>query len=266
MGIWLISLFSKLSFAQAIEDPTLRVIIGFTAFIIWTISIINLLQRLGVNIPNLIGHQKNITWRLIAIITAIKIMFAWGANSLTLYYFSFAFPSYVEAYINTNRITSISSAILYCLLSIFLAPLVEEFFYRGMILQKWSIKWGMRLGIVSSSLLFAIFHFRFDVLTLFISGVLYAILFFKSCSLITPILCHAFYNAFVSVSRIISFIEKSQSSESIFVSAENYQKLVEPLLSLRFFVLAISIGFLSYFISKNFPREYSVIPSLPPVD
>ncbi|NEP28927.1 CPBP family intramembrane glutamic endopeptidase, partial [Moorena sp. SIO3I6] len=50
------------------------------------------------------------------------------------------------------------------------APLLEELICRGIILQKWAMKWGIKSGIVTSSLLFAIFHLRFDIVGLFIAG------------------------------------------------------------------------------------------------
>jgi membrane protease YdiL (CAAX protease family) len=124
------------------------------------------------------GYKNYINFKLIIIIFAIQFAFQRGFNTVTLYKLSFILPNYLESYINEKPVTNILEMILWSFSVMLLAPLIEEFFFRGIVLQKWAIKWGVKAGILTSSLLFAIFHFRFDIIPLFLTGIILSILYF----------------------------------------------------------------------------------------
>ena len=72
------------------------------------------------------------------------------------------------------------------------APILEEIIFRGFLLHRWSYKWGFRIAIGVSSLLFAILHG--DPIGAFVFGIGMCILYLKTQSLYVPILCHALHN------------------------------------------------------------------------
>lgn len=73
-----------------------------------------------------------------------------------------------------------------------MAPIFEEYLFRGVLLQRWSQKWNVRKAIIVSSLIFGILHT--DIIGAFLYGVVMSLLYLKTQSLLVPILCHMLNN------------------------------------------------------------------------
>ncbi|NND45136.1 MAG: CPBP family intramembrane metalloprotease, partial [Xanthomonadales bacterium] len=76
-----------------------------------------------------------------------------------------------------------------------LAPLLEEYAFRGLLLMRWADKWGLKAGVFGSSFVFAIVHP--DPIGAFAFGVGMSYLYLKYQSLLLPVACHAFHNLIV---------------------------------------------------------------------
>jgi len=72
-------------------------------------------------------------------------------------------------------------------------PVIEELFFRGFLLQRWSVKWGTGVAVAASTALFALLHV--DPLGSALFGFAMCIFYIESGSLLAPILCHALTNA-----------------------------------------------------------------------
>jgi uncharacterized protein len=208
----------------------------------------------------MIGYQNPINLRLVLLIAVLDSAFSRGFSYLNLYGLSFILPNHVEKYINEKYFTNIFEIIPFAISAVILAPLIEEFFVRGLVLHKWGLKWGIGSGILTSSLLFAMMHFRFDVISLFISGILFATLYFKTRNLISSILFHFFYNFLAVGLSIVSFIGKLDGERTMSTSLQSYQSAAKYFLWYPIFLVAISAPLLIYFIYKNFPRNESILP------
>jgi hypothetical protein len=73
------------------------------------------------------------------------------------------------------------------------APVVEEWFFRGLLMRRWSLKWGPRAGILGSSLVFGAVHV--DVVGGLAFGIVMCGLYVHSRSLWVPVIAHASNNA-----------------------------------------------------------------------
>ena len=73
-----------------------------------------------------------------------------------------------------------------------MAPIFEEYLFRGVLLQRWSRKWNARRAIIVSSFIFGLLHT--DILGAFLFGVVLSLLYLKTQSLLVPILCHMLNN------------------------------------------------------------------------
>lgn len=73
------------------------------------------------------------------------------------------------------------------------APVTEEWFFRGLLLRRLALKWGIVAGVVVSSLVFGLLHTDIIGATLF--GVLMCALYERTGSLWAPALAHAANNA-----------------------------------------------------------------------
>ncbi len=81
-------------------------------------------------------------------------------------------------------------------LGVAIAPICEEIFFRGAVLRSFAQKGFLAFGIIFSSLMFAVIHFDFPLFpAYFIFGVVLALTYWKTNSLIPAILAHAINNA-----------------------------------------------------------------------
>ena len=75
------------------------------------------------------------------------------------------------------------------------APVMEEVAFRGILLHRWSYKWGVRKAIILSSLVFGLMHA--DPIGAFAFGAGMCVLYLRTQSLWVPICCHALHNLVV---------------------------------------------------------------------
>ncbi len=256
----LFCLLNNLDFRILNENLTFINLAAIVISVYWLFILFYEIRLSGLDFNKNISYKSGINWKLILIIVVIDAAFSRGFNGLTLYNLSFIFPKYVEEYINKKAFTNIPELLCLGVSAIFLAPLLEEVFFRGIVLQKWGIKWGLKAGILSSSLFFALYHFRFDIISLFIAGILWSILYLKTRNLMNSILCHSLYNSYVVLFKSVNYFSKSAVKKSTFMSIRDYQDLMQPLLGQLVFLVAISAPLLIYFIYKNFPKNNAIIP------
>lgn len=82
------------------------------------------------------------------------------------------------------------------------APVAEEWFFRGLLLPRWSYKWGPVGGVIGSSLLFALGHA--EILGGFVFAVAMCAVYARYQTLWAPIIVHVTNNAFVAGLTILS--------------------------------------------------------------
>ena len=70
-----------------------------------------------------------------------------------------------------------------------LVPVVEELLFRGLLFHRWVRKWGVTRGLLVSSCAFCLMHK--DMLGAFVFGLVMALLYMRTRSLMIPIACHA---------------------------------------------------------------------------
>jgi membrane protease YdiL (CAAX protease family) len=86
--------------------------------------------------------------------------------------------------------------VLFIVLAVLVAPLLEETFFRGFIFQGLARSWGPLLGALTSALVFALWHQQLSVLIpIFGLGILLAAAFYWTRSIYTNIAFHAVFNA-----------------------------------------------------------------------
>ena len=85
------------------------------------------------------------------------------------------------------------------ILSVLIGPFVEEFLFRGVLLNKWAEGFGIKKAVILSSLLFMALHLNSFFVPQFILGILLAIIYVKTKTLIYPLLLHSINNFIVLV-------------------------------------------------------------------
>lgn len=245
------------SFKLNDNDLLLIYIIQFVSLCLWLLKDF---QRLKVKLKYVVGDfPKNQNWLQLAGLVLLTIIFSISAYLVLFYLLSLAMPSFVEQLLrdvanspSANRSKSFESNLLVTLAFCVVAPITEEFIFRGVILQRWATKWGIRAGLLSSSLLFGCLHP--NPIGLSLLGIILGVSYIKTRSLIVPITFHALNNIFAVSMQLLS----SKSS--------TYSSYSEQLQNLRsswwvgIVLMAISLPFLWRFIWNNWPRKDTVIP------
>lgn len=137
-----------------------------------------------------------------------------GQISDTFLYLAFDVKGYEQLAVTFLKKTLSSKLALFGSLTsiVILAPLTEELLFRGFLFNFIRNRFGTKIGVIISGLLFALFHYSHAqglgnvslLLSLSFFGGMLAIFYVMSSSLIYPILLHALFNLLSSL-RILFF-------------------------------------------------------------
>lgn len=169
--------------------------------------------------------------------------------------FSIGIAMFVLSLSDLSLLYNISTEINYLqiicnvILIVFLAPILEELIFRGVILNR-LFKWfNTTISIIISSMLFGISHN--DIIGAFIFGICMCILYLKTKNILVPIYVH-FCNNFISeLPEIFSLFSSNNSSfQKINISYFQYFSKIFGL------ILIITSGSLIiFYLFKNWPKK-----------
>jgi uncharacterized protein len=235
-------------------------ILIFCSLSLWTLADF---KRMGVNLKYLVGSvPKNYKWFSTLGLVLLMILFSISAYLVSFSLLSWVAPNFIEALLKqvaNNPAPRSSAPLFYNLLGaiayVVIAPITEEFIFRGFILQRWAAKWGLRSALVVSSILFGVLHANFLGLSLF--GVVMGVLYIKTRSLIIPIACHALNNLLASGMGFLS-----SGAETRTTSAVNTLEQLRSGWWVGVLLMSISLPLLLRFLRRNWPRKEAIIPYL----
>lgn len=137
---------------------------------------------------------------LIVLVVPVMLL-TMGAAIFVYVPLSYVAPDFVERLILKGSILftarTIGEWLWLALLTVVVAPFIEELFFRGFLLQRWARRWGTTTGVVASSAFFAVLHGEW--LGHFVFGVAMALLYLETRRLWLPILAHALNNGVVAL-------------------------------------------------------------------
>ena len=131
------------------------------------------------------------------------------------------------------------------------APITEEILFRGILLHRWTAKWGITGALLLTSLVFGILHANLVGLSVF--GLMMALLYLKTRTLIVPIICHALNNL---VAIGLELLPKDASTT-------NPADILEQLNAywwVGMVYVVLSAPWLIDFILKNWPKSVFDLP------
>ncbi|WP_414544448.1 lysostaphin resistance A-like protein [Nostoc sp. CCY0012] len=238
--------------------PLILYILIFGLLCLWILSDFN---RLGINLQYVVGTvPRNYRWLPIIGLVFLLILFSLSAYLVSFSLLSWVAPDFVEELMRqvASNPTPQSSApllnnVLAAIATVVVAPIAEEFIFRGVILQRWAAKWGIRTALISSSLLFGVLHANIVGLSMF--GIMMGVLYIKTRTLIVPIVCHA-------VNNLLAVSMGFFASESQTTSAVNNLEQLRSSWWVGVVLMLISLPLLMRFLSRNWPRKNTAIPYL----
>jgi len=182
------------------NEPIFTLISYNLLFIMLCLWAIERLSQLRVKTDDLIGKvPPNYRWLPTIGIVINILLFSLGSGQLLFYLLSFVAPELVESILSEQIFLSGSdnfapalSNILAVITVVVVAPITEELLFRGILLHRWTAKWGITPALLLTSLVFGILHANLVGLSVF--GLMMALLYLKTRTLIVPIICHALNN------------------------------------------------------------------------
>ncbi|KAB8330330.1 CPBP family intramembrane metalloprotease [Scytonema tolypothrichoides VB-61278] len=255
LGLGLIQVTKQWNFNPQVLNLVLYIFV-FGLLCLWTLADF---KRLGIQLNYVVGRlPNNHKWLPKLGLVILLILFSIGSYLVLLYLLSLVTPSFVDTILRDvakSPIPQRTSPVLFNLLGaivlIVVAPITEEFLFRGIILQRWASKWGIQAGLLGSSLLFGIGHANFVGLSMV--GMVLGLLYIRTRSLIVPIACHAMNNSFVVVMSLLNTVSKP-------TPAINSLEQLRHSLWFGILFLVLSLPLLVRFLSQNWPRKDAVIP------
>lgn len=145
--------------------------------------------------------------------SAVKQGVIWAPAGFVVNMILSLMVSYFTAFLSTQGVSvpsndfslsspSAASVIMQISYVIILAPVIEEFIYRGLILGILS-KYGTTSAVLLSALAFGLMHGNIpQAASAFATGIVYAVIAINSGSIITTILIHSFNNFIANFSDI----------------------------------------------------------------
>ena len=130
---------------------------------------------------------------------------------------SFVAPDFVRAWAianaNQQPIQTLPIWISQLLVAVVVAPVVEEVLFRGILMQRWALRWGTRTGVVVSSAVFAVGHV--ELLGHFVFGVVLCLMYIRTRSLLLPIATHALNNLLASLGGLASVMKAQRAPQQM---------------------------------------------------
>jgi uncharacterized protein len=226
-------------------------IVSMTATCVWAWR---RCQQLQINVSEVIGKlPTRVPWLRMIGLTVSVLTFSIGSGLVFLSLLSYIFPSLITVLTQSSNIGDLpASAALADKVGLFLvlvvfAPLTEEFLFRGIILNRWSQKWGVTKSLLASSLFFGFLHANPIGLSMF--GLVMGLLYLRTKTLWIPVICHALNNLPVFLLSVTSQTDTTGTRPDQVLTSLRMAGWFGALL------LAISLPILLAFIKKNFPKR-----------
>jgi uncharacterized protein len=236
------------------RDPIVTYIMYCLSFGILCLLALRQFKEFNINLQHIIGKiSPGYNWlRLVGLVIAV-LVFSIGSALLTFYVLSLIAPDFFNSLLKFIQDSSKRSSALPGLqtwlevfTAIIVAPIVEEFLFRGILLHRWVTKWGRVPGILTTSILFGFLHVNPIGLSMF--GVVMALLYIKTRTLIVPAIAHALNNTIAVLPMVLNHSNTAQSK------ATYSDWRIGALL------IALSAPFLIRFIYKKWPNSNVLLP------
>jgi uncharacterized protein len=221
-------------------------IVGIVATCVWAVQ---RCDRSNISVDWIIGDRpKQIRWLKLTGLTVAATAFSVGSATVIFSLIYIYFPDFVKNLIessslNASQSSSVVTHVWNFLAMVVVAPIAEEFLFRGIILNRWRERWGAARGLLASALFFGCLHPHPIGLSMF--GLIMGLLYLRDRSLWTPIFCHAINNLIAFTSIVASGANLDRSD----LGADLLPNIIGGTL-----ISAIALGFLGRFIARNFPK------------
>ncbi len=178
--------------------PLPEALSGCLLYVFFFLFTFRMLSRSGLSYSRLLGPfpgwDKLVRYSLWAVPLLILSIASLYLLFLPL---SFIFPALVKSWLIdlyptlvwTNGDKYVLANLLNFLMIVIIAPIFEEFYVRGILLTRWSVKWSVIPAVIVSAVAFAFPHI-INIIGMFCVGFVLAVFYIRTKSLFIPISIH----------------------------------------------------------------------------
>ena len=195
--------------------------------------------------------SKPFRWQGLILLLLLIFFGAYSIDNLTTVGLSYLMPGYVEDKLGTPLLPwgeGIWPVIFTIVIAGLIAPIMEELIFRGIILNRFLVKYNVSNAVIFSSILFGVLHFDAFLSALLFSTIM-CLLYLHARSLWVPIIIHLCNNLLVLAQLFITTPGRREVN------------LAEFRGDWIFFVLALlALPGLGYFIKTFWIKDLAKIP------
>ena len=218
------------------------------------------MHQLQISWKRIVGKfPKNYRWMSLCGLVLVLLLFSLGVGFLSLSLLSKIAPTFAESLLEDidEADAGLSSVpLLYNSLEfttyVIVAPIAEEFIFRGVLLHIWATKWKIALAIVLSSTLFGLLHLNPIGASIF--GIIWTIFYIRTSNLFVPIVAHAMNNSVAFGASFLISLNKDLDSSVLTLD------IVNELWRWGLLLVAVSAPFIINFIYRKWPSENATLP------
>ena len=197
-------------------------------------------------------------WWYLLRLTVVFLLFSVGTGLLSFYLLFLAAPEYTQSLLESLSESSQSSSlpvvnqILSTINLVIVAPITEEFIFRGIILHRLAEKWNVAIAVWVSSIIFGLLHP--NPIGIAAVGMAWALIYLKTKNLMVPMVAHGMNNAIVATSQLLTPLvtEDSVTKPMTELTVTNWLGCL--------LLIAVSAPFVCHFIYRQFPNQSQVLP------
>ena len=211
----------------------------------------------GIDIRRLVGRlPENYNWFPMIGILLVNMVFSLGAVIVVLSAVASASEPVARSLDTEPVVTNASnpaSLIVAIATVAVLAPVFEELFFRGILINRWGVKWRPGTAIVASALLFGVLHL-IAIGGAFMFGTIAAVLYMRTRTLLVPMAMHVANNSLVTWAILAIPTESGQAAQNPAVDAET------PSMAFGLVLLALTTPILVWYLRRNWPSRDEMLP------
>lgn len=203
-------------------SPLRTALIVSLLYVFFTLFTFRMLSRAGLSYSRLCGTLP--AWCTLGLYSlwAVPLIILSIASVYLLYLpLSFLFPEFVQSwFIEYSAPTFWESGdgyvlanLLSLLTTVLIGPVLEEFFFRGILLTRWTAKWGITWAIIVSSIIFGFLHI--NPIGGFCFGCAMAILYIRTKSLFVSMCVHIVNNGISCIIELLTMDLDDSTSETV---------------------------------------------------
>ena len=251
-ALHIIALFTPLDLGDPSQADVAGMVAGYAALAGWLLWVC---RGAGIDIQRFVGSAPpGYNWGMMLLLLGATMAFSLGSWFVFAYGLSVVSPGVLEFLLETLDTPGDPSMLYHLVMPIMVviaAPVLEETAFRGVLLNRWSHKWGVGKAVIATSVVFGFLHANPVGITAV--GIVAALLYLRTRTLIVPIVFHAANNLLATIAGYVL-----ETDGPLDVSAEIQEIHDWGLPGIGLFVVTLPV--LIWYIRRHWPGREAGLP------